>query len=124
MACPRRDQVRRDWNCGANGGWRGDDGQPERQARRSAGVHGASRGYGGRFGGSVVCGNGPDEGFGGGEGAGRVHAWSKAADVTEVVVGERGRMTGMVREGGGTNPPKPIPGTEGSQGVKPQGLMR
>ena len=34
------------------------------------------------------------------------------------------RMTGMVREGGGTGPPKRIPGTEGSQGVKPQGLMR
>lgn len=35
-----------------------------------------------------------------------------------------GRMTGMGKEGGGTSPPKPMPGMEGSQGVKPQGRMR
>ena len=35
-----------------------------------------------------------------------------------------GRMTGMGKEEGGTSPPKPMPGIEGSHGVKPQGRMR
>ena len=45
MVGPGRDQVRKGWNCGANGGWWGNDGRPENQARRSTGVHCGSRGF-------------------------------------------------------------------------------
>ena len=88
MAGPRRDQIRRGWNRGANGGWRGDDGWPDSRTRRSAGVHGASRGLAERSGGGDVGRNRPDEGLGGEESAGGIHAGSQAAEVAKVVVGE------------------------------------
>ena len=89
MAGPRRDQIRRSWSCGANGGRRGDDGRPDSQARRSASVHGAVlRGSGERPGGVVVGRNRPDEGFGGRGGHGGTPGGSKAAGVAVVVVSE------------------------------------
>ena len=62
MAGPRRDQVRRSWSCGANGGRWGDHGRPDTKGR-GASVHGAIRGSGERPGGVVVGRNRPDEGF-------------------------------------------------------------
>jgi len=98
MVGSRRNQVRRGWNCGANGGWWGDEGRPESQARKSAGVHGASRGFGEHLGSGVV--DRPDEGFGGGKGDGGIHALSKAVEVDEVVAGKRAWSDDRDGEGG------------------------
>ena len=65
MAGPRRDQTRRRWFRGANGGQRGDDGWPGSRARRSAGVHGGILGADERSGGGVAGRNRPEEVVGG-----------------------------------------------------------
>ena len=57
--------MRRGRYRGANGGWWGDDGRPESQARSaSASVHDAFPGAAERSGGGVAGRNRPDEGFG------------------------------------------------------------
>ena len=88
MASPRRNQVCRSWSCGANGKRWGDDGWPESQAKRSASVHGAIRGFGERPGGVVVCRNRPDEGDEGREVSGGTHGEFKAAEVAVAVASE------------------------------------
>ena len=54
LAGPGRNQTRRGWFRGANGGRRGDDGWPGSRARRSAGVHGGILGADERPGGGVA----------------------------------------------------------------------
>ena len=123
MVGSRRNQVRRGWNCGANGGWWGDEGRPKAKPGRAPAstaqvadlastsvavlwigltkVSGVEKGTEA----SMLC----------------LRRWksTKSSPVKGL-----GRMTGMGKEEGGTSPPKPMPGIEGSHGVKPQGRMR